>query len=146
VPSGATISVNVPDGGAIHQSHVKKAQIALPVGTSLSPGVASGLAVCSDDQFAADACPAASQIGTVTFATPLLAQPLPGKVFFAMPYRLFVSAAGSGVDVKLKGQVTLDQATGQITTVFDDLPQVPFTSFSLAFQGGPHAVLANPSS
>src|SRR5439155_6865707 len=81
VPSGATISVDVPDGGTIHQSHVKKAAIVLPVGTTLSPGVASGLALCSDDQFAADACPAASKIGTVSFATPLLDAPLGGPVY-----------------------------------------------------------------
>jgi hypothetical protein len=145
VPSGATISVDVPDGGTIRQSHVKKAAIVLPVGTTLSPGVASGLAVCGDDQFAADACPAASKIGTVSFATPLLDTPLGGSVYFAAPYRLLIAAEGSGVSVKLKGDVSLDPATGQITTVFDNLPQVPFTSFALTFQGGAHAVLANPA-
>ena len=52
---------------------------------------------------------------------------------------------GSGVLVKLAGDVRLDPATGQITTVFDNLPQVPFTSFALSFQGGPRAVLSNPT-
>ena len=47
--------------------------------------------------------------------------------------------------VKLPGDVKLDPATGQITTIFDNLPQVPFTSFALSFQGGSHAVLANPA-
>ena len=47
--------------------------------------------------------------------------------------------------VKLPGDVHLDPATGRITTVFDNLPQVPFTSFALTFQGGSHAVLANPA-
>ena len=141
VPSGATLSVNVPDRNA----HVRRAEIVLPVGTTLSPGVASGLVACTDEQLAADSCPAASRIGTVSFATPLLSAPLGGSVYFAAPFRLFVAAAGSGVSVKLKGDVSLDPATGRITTVFDNLPQVPFSSFALTFQGGAHAVLANPA-
>ena len=48
------------------------------------------------------------------------------------------------MQVKLAGDVKLDPATGQITTIFDNLPQVPFTSFALSFQGGPRAVLNNP--
>ena len=145
VPSGATISLTVPDGGAIRQAHVRRAEITLPEGTTLSPGVADGLEVCSDAQFAATACPDASQIGTVSFATPLLGT-LGGKVYFALgsPYRLFIVVQGSGVLVKLAGDVRLDPATGQITTIFDELPQVPFTAFALTFAGGPHAVLANP--
>ena len=69
VPSGATVALTLPDG----QSHVRRAEIALPVGTTLSPGVANGLEACTDAQFASDAgCPAASQVGTVSFVTPLL--------------------------------------------------------------------------
>jgi hypothetical protein len=150
VPSGATITLTVPDGGTIRQSHVRRAAIVLPDGTTLSPGVAAGLQTCSNDQFAQTACPAASQIGTVSFVTPLLGT-LGGNVYFGpavpgAPYRLFIVVQGDGVLVKLAGDVSLDPTTGQITTVFDDLPQVPFTSFALTFQGGPHAVLANPSS
>ena len=37
----------------------------------------------------------------------------------------------------------LKNSTGQITTIFDNLPQVPFTSLALKFQGGSHAVLAD---
>jgi hypothetical protein len=148
-PSGATVTLTVPAGGTIRQAHVRRAEIALPVGTTLSPGVADGLQTCSDDQFAQTACPAASQIGTVSFVTPLLGT-LGGNVYFGpavpgAPYRLFIVVQGSGVLVKLAGDVRLDPATGQITTVFDNLPQVPVTSFALTFQGGPHAVLANPT-
>ncbi|WP_028062592.1 hypothetical protein [Solirubrobacter soli] len=140
VPSGATVTLTLPEGN----SHVRRAEIALPVGTTLSPGVANGLEACTDAQFASDAgCPAGSQVGTVSFITPLLPA-LSGKVYFGDGYRLYVVVAGSGVLVKLPGDVKLDPATGQITTVFDNLPQVPFTSFALSFQGGPKAVLANP--
>ena len=81
----------------------------------------------------------------MSFATPLLGT-LPGKVFFGDGFKLYVVVDGSGVHVALPGDVRLDPATGQITTVFDDLPQVPFSSFALTFRGGPNAVLANPTS
>src|SRR4051812_61702 len=140
VPSGATVPLSAPP----KNSHVRKTEITLPVGTSLSPGVAEGLAACSDAQFASAAgCPAGAQVGTVRFETPVL-DPLDGKVFFGDGFRLYVQIAGHGVQVKLAGDVKLNPSTGQITTVFDNLPQVPFTKFSLTFNDGPHAVLANP--
>jgi hypothetical protein len=135
VPSGATVTLGLQNG----DSHLKRAEIALPVGTTLSPGVANGLVACTTFPD----CPAASQIGTVSFTTPLLGT-LPGKVYFGDGFRLYVVVQGSGVEVALAGDVKLDPATGQITTIFDNLPQVPFTAFSLSFQGGSHAVLANP--
>ena len=141
VPSGATVSLNLPSG----QSHVRRAEIVLPEGTTLSPGVANGLQACTADQFASDTgCPDGSQIGTVSFVTPLLGT-LGGKVYFGDGFALYIVVSGDGVLVKLPGQVQLNPANGQITTVFDNLPQVPFTSFSLSFQGGSHAVLANPA-
>jgi hypothetical protein len=141
VPSGATVSLNLPSG----QSHVRRAEIVLPEGTTLSPGVANGLQACTADQFASDAgCPDGSQIGTVSFVTPLLGT-LGGKVYFGDGFRLYIVIAGDGVLVKLPGDVELNPANGQITTVFGNLPQVPFTSFALSFQGGANAVLANPA-
>ena len=123
---------------------MRRTDIVLPVGTTLSPGVANGLVACTQAQFDATDCPAASQVGTVSFATPLLPT-LAGKVFFGDNFRLYIVVAGSGVLVKLAGDVRLDPATGQITTVFDNLPQVPFTTFAFSFQGGPRAVLSNPT-
>lgn len=140
VPSGATVTLKLPEG----DSHVKRAEIVLPVGTTLSPGVANGLVGCSDAQFAGAGCPAGAQVGTVSFDTPLLGV-LGGKVYFGDGFRLYVVVDGPGVQVKLAGDVTLNRDTGQITTVFDNLPQVPFTTFALSFQGGPKAVLNNPS-
>ncbi|WP_156027733.1 hypothetical protein [Candidatus Solirubrobacter pratensis] len=139
VPSGATVALSLPAG----QSHVRRAEIVLPQGTTLSPGVANGLEACTAAQFAGAGCPAGSEIGAVSFVTPLLGK-LGGTVYFGDGFRLYILVAGSGVSVKLAGDVRLDPATGQITTVFDNLPQVPFTSFALTFQGGAHAVLANP--
>lgn len=147
-PSGYTVTINVPNTGNPRQSHVRSTTVVLPEGTTLSPGIAPGLQACTTAQFNGSGCPAASQIGTVRFATPLLAQPLNGKVFFGVPangvYSTLVAVDDHGVHLRLPGKVTLDQSTGQITTVFDDLPQVPFTQFALTFNGGDRAVLANP--
>ncbi|MDA0182518.1 hypothetical protein OJ997_19570 [Solirubrobacter phytolaccae] len=140
VPSGATVTLKLPEG----DSHVKRAEIVLPVGTTLSPGVANGLVGCNDAQFTGAGCPAGAQVGTVSFDTPLLGV-LGGKVYFGDGFRLYVVVDGPGVQVKLAGDVKLNPDNGQITTVFDNLPQVPFTEFALSFQGGAKAVLNNPS-
>ena len=156
-PSGYTVTIGVPGTETpLRQAHVKRTDVVLPEGTTLSPGNADGLVACTDDEFgvgkdAPAACPDASQIGTVAFDTPLLGT-LGGKVFFgtpaaSSPLRLFVAVEdpASGLRIKLPGNVTPDPGTGRLTTVFDDLPQVPFTSFKLTFRGGPKAVLANPA-
>jgi hypothetical protein len=141
-PTGATVTLTLPDGHA----NVRRTEIVLPVGTTLSPGVAEGLAACTQAQFDSSGCPDGAQVGTVAFTTPLLGT-VPGKVFFGEGFRLYVVVenAERGVKVKLAGETKLDPATGQITTIFDNLPQVPFTSFALTFKDGPHAVLANPT-
>ena len=153
----ATITVPGGDTGGLRQAHVKQADVVLPVGTALSAGVAAnGLEACTDAVFAVDskatpACPALSQIGTVEFDSPLLPAPLAGAVFLGEPQpgqqlRLFVLAQGSGVTVKVTGDVDPDPQTGRLTTTFDNLPELPFTSFTLTFRGGPDAVLTAPPS
>jgi hypothetical protein len=150
-PSGYTVGLTIPATGNPRQAHVRTARVVLPAGTSLSPGVAQGLQACSPQQFGAPGapagCPAASQIGTVRFDTPLIGT-LTGKVFFGTPaagaYPVLVAVDQHGVRIKLTGTVTLDPRTGRITTLFDNLPQVPFTAFALTFNGGDRAVLANP--
>jgi len=155
-PTALSVTIGFPDSGssAATQSHLKSAEVVLPVGTALSPGVgANGLDGCADAQFAVDApsapaCPGLSKIGTVSFVTPLLGT-LAGDVFLGAPtasekLRLFAYATKGDVKVKLVGRVTPDPQTGQLTTTFTDLPRVPFTSFTLGFRGGDNAVLKAP--
>ncbi len=109
-------------------------------------------------------CPAASQIGEVEVVTPLLEHPLKGHVYVAAPacggegqpgctqasatngelYGLYLEAEGSGVIVKLKGAVSANPATGQLTTTFSENPQLPFSELKLKLTGGERAPLANP--
>lgn len=148
-------------------SDVRTAKVTLPAGMGLNPSAANGLQTCSDPQFGlhtrnAVGCPPASRIGTVEIDTP----PLPngsliGPVFVGQQlsrdplsgneYRIFVDAESPryGVSARLLGNVAADPQTGVLTTTFDDakfagLPQVPFSSFRLKFNGGPHAVLTSP--
>ena len=148
-PSGATAAITLPSGSPT----LKRAVVTLPPGVAINPAAADGLAACSDAQFAADsnsapACPSASRVGTVEFDTPLLGL-LTGDVYFAQPtdarpWGLFVSISGPGFFAKLVGNVAIDQSNGQITTTFDDIPQVPFTAFRLTFNGGSKALLVTP--
>src|SRR5437764_8723898 len=118
----------------------------MPPGSVLSPKAAAGATACSDAQLGMGssgpgACPDSSQIGTATIVTPPLGT-LNGKVFLGQPtpsqlLRLFVDIEQSAVKIKLPGTVTPDPNTGQLTTVFDNLPQVPFTSFALRSPAAP---------
>jgi hypothetical protein len=109
-------------------------------------------------------CPDSSKIANATITTPLLPadQPLKGAVYLAAPQNfagppqenpfsalvamyIVVRDPTSGVLVKLPGSVSLDQATGQITTTFANSPQAPFEDAKLEFFGGARAPLATPA-
>lgn len=151
------VSLQVPQDQAGDQrasAHLRAATVTLPEGFSISPSAATGLEACSDAQLAqgtADpvACPAASKVGKVSIASPLIDSPLKGDIFVGQPqpgnrYRLFLAAEGSGVSIRLKGDVHADRATGQLTTTFKDNPQLPFTDLDLAFDGGDRGIIASP--
>jgi hypothetical protein len=157
-PSGYEIDLGVPQNESPDSpatAHLKDAKVVLPEGVALSPSVGSGLGACTDAQLGrqslvAPSCPDTSKIGTLSIDTPLLEAPLTGDVFVGEPlpgnrYRLFLSAYGHGVRLKLEGRVTPDPVTGQLTTTFVDNPQLPFSNLHLDLKGGPRAPLANPT-
>ncbi len=160
-----------PDG--IATPNVKDVSLTLPLGTVVNPSAAWGLKACTNGQFygsggasqepaALAGCPREAQVGTVQIKTPALEEALEGKVFLGTPecepctptdaqdgrmVRLFVQAVSEGeggIVVKLEGHGRINQQTGQVTTTFDDNPQLPFSEFKLTLAGGPRAVLANP--
>jgi hypothetical protein len=164
-PSGAEVTVEVPHilgGDKQDSSNTRAAQLSLPVGMALNPSAANGLQACADDQFGKGTrnpvtCPPASKIGTVTIASPPLADgPLTGNVYVGTQnsfdpesgdlYRIFINAVSSryGVDVRLVGNVRANRQSGQLTTTISEAPQVPFTAFELDFDDGSKAVLSSP--
>jgi uncharacterized repeat protein (TIGR01451 family) len=172
-PSGLTVELTMPqtnDPSALAEADLKKAVVTLPAGVHVAPPSANGLGACSSSQIGllgtdfpapspihftpdAPACPDNAKIGTVRIETPLLPQPLTGSVYLAAPHdnpfgsllAIYLVAEGSGVVVKLPGRIDADPASGQLTTTFDDNPQLPFTKLHLEFNGGPRAALATPS-
>jgi hypothetical protein len=106
-------------------------------------------------------CPDASKIANVKIKTPLLEGELEGSVYLAAPQNftglpenpfssliamyLVAEEPKAGVLVKLPGKVSLNEATGQITTTFENTPQLPFSDLKLEFFGTDRAPLATPA-
>jgi hypothetical protein len=167
-PAGVSVELQIPQAPqqfpALTTSDVKGTVVTLPSGMSLSPSAADGLQGCSDEQIALSSpepatCPSASQVGTIQVKTPLLPEPLEGQVFLGDPhcdpctnadasdgnmYRLFLQIAGPGVRVKKEGRIYANTSTGQLTSDFPDLPQVPINNVKLKFNSGLRAGLATP--
>jgi hypothetical protein len=160
-PAGATVDVGVPQGeGLTNPSQlanptVQDTKVTLPAGLVINPGQANGLGAC---QFSEDgvgttgppSCPGSSKVGTVQIETPLLPDKLEGDVYVLQSdppnLKLLVAASADDVNLKLVGDVYLDEATGQITSTFNGTPQLPFTHFRLTFSGGAQAALSTPPS
>jgi hypothetical protein len=166
-PTGLDFELKLPNQGllgpgAIAETEPKKTVVTLPEGVTVNPSFAEGIATCSQGQYKAEAldtpsgagCPAASKIGSILVQTPLLEEPLEGSLYQAAPYEnpfdtlaaLYVVARAPerGILVKQAGKVEFDPNTGRITTTFDHLPPLPFSSFKLHFKEGPRAPLATP--
>jgi hypothetical protein len=104
---------------------------------------------------AAAACPDAAKVGTVSIKTPLLDNELKGYLYFGIqntnpfdsPLVLYLVAEDpeSGVRVKLAGEVSIDQATGQLTSRFKNTPPVPFETLNLHLTNGPRATQSTPA-
>ena len=125
-----------------------------------------------EPQLAPGHCPDASILGEAQAESALLAKPVEGHVFLARPgcggpgqgacterdaldgklYQLYLELGGTGeladtgVNIKVKGEVQANLATGQLTTRFEDNPQTPFTKLKIKLNGGPRAPLDNPAS
>jgi hypothetical protein len=115
-----------------------------------------------------NSCPADSRVGSVEVESPPLSQPLRGDVYVGEQkssdptsgeeFRILVEAKEEkeGIDLRLVGNISADPTTGQLTTTFDEqeigplagtlpkgLPQVPFKSVKLHFDGS-RSVLTSP--
>lgn len=117
-------------------------------------------------------CPAAATIGSAEASTPLLAHPLQGRLFLAQPlcggagqeactaaaaadgglFRFYLELGGgsgeaeegSGLVIKLAGQIEANPATGQLTVRLPQLPQLPLSSLTISLAGGSQAALDGP--
>ncbi len=148
-----------PNGNdaAIPTPQVRNAVTSLPAGMTVNPSVADGLVGCSEAQVDLDSnaeaiCPDASKLGTVEIESGLVPTPLKGYIYqakqgenpFGSVLAFYTVAEAPGLTIKLAAEVRSDPETGRLTTVFEDNPQLTFSSYRLDFCGGPRAALVNP--
>ncbi len=161
-PSGLALDLKLPQEQApegLGASDLKSNSLALPVGVSANPSAAAGLQACSPAQIGLDdesepSCPEASKIGEVEIETPLLSNVVKGSVYvaeqdnnpFGSLLAIYLVAQADGALVKLAGHIEANPETGQLTTSFENLPQLPFSDLRLHLFGGPRATLATPES
>jgi hypothetical protein len=168
-PSGFDFRLDMPNTGLLDpnaraEGQAKKVEVALPAGMSVNPSAGEGLVGCSPADLAretasshpGEGCPEASKVGELQISTPLLKEEAHGSLYIASPHdnpfnsliALYAVAKipERGILIKQAGKVEADPQTGQLVTTFDDLPQVPFTSFKLHFREGGRAPLVTPPS
>jgi hypothetical protein len=155
-PTGLELSLQMPqdeDPDGVTSDQPRSLTVTLPRGFSLSPALAAGLLSCSEAQLHQGTdipaeCPAAAGIGSVRIQSPALAGELDGRVYLApvvagRPFRAFVVAERPGLRIKLPVELRTD-AAGTLTAELTDMPQLPLSNLSIAFDGGPRALLASP--
>jgi hypothetical protein len=101
---------------------------------------------CTRVQFAAEACPPKSVLGTVEARSPLLDKPLRGNVYFR-------SNGGErelpDLVADLRGQIRItlvgfiDSVKGRVRTRFLGVPDAPVTSFTVKLFGGTRGLIEN---
>jgi hypothetical protein len=166
-PTGLDFSLDVKDEGltsttGLAQSDIKKAVVTLPEGMSANPSIAEGLTTCTEADLdhetlnaePGQGCPEASKIGTVSVVSPLVEEPVNGSLFIATPKEnpfgstlamyIVIKNPKLGIIVKQPANVERDPKTGQLTTVVDNIPQLPFSHFKLHFREGARSPLASP--
>ena len=150
-PAGLSVEVKVPQEDlrvpeGLVASTLKNTTVTLPEGVVINPGQAAGLQACGDAEAnmhgeGPQSCPKASKVGTVKIRTPLLEgeleSELEGDVYVLQSnppeLKLLLAASGDGIYLKLPGTVHLNEQTGQLTTTFEETPELPFTDFKLTF-------------
>ena len=167
-PTGLKVKIKFPQAAQEYPLLItpplKDTTVTLPDGLAISPGSADGLEGCSEAQIALHSrfpgsCPLSSELGTIKVTTPLLTEPLTGRIYLADPgcdpcsnadaadgnmLHLYIEAEGSGVNIKQQGTIYANTTTGQLTTTFTNSPQAPESAVELEFKGGLRAPLSTP--
>jgi hypothetical protein len=162
-PTGLDVHVEVPQNenpNGLATPPIESFTATFPQGMTVSPSFADGLTGCSLEQIGlgterAAACPDSSRIGEVRLRTPLLPKELEGSMYISNQgenpfnstfglYLVIHDTEERGILIKMPGRIDLDPVSGQITTSFDDLPQLPAEDLTLGFRSGPRAPLISP--
>jgi hypothetical protein len=145
-------------------SHYDDVKVVLPEGMTLNPSAGAGLQACTEAEFAYEAetlelepgrgCPRESKLGTIHARSPAISEEVEGSLYLAKPYEnkfdslvaVYVVARipNRGVIVTAAGRVELNKETGQITTVFEENPQLPISDLVFTFHQGATSPLVTP--
>ncbi|HEX3043071.1 MAG TPA: hypothetical protein VHP56_13370 [Solirubrobacterales bacterium] len=166
-PSGLDFQLEMPNAGLLNKDAIAEGQaetieVTLPKGMTVNPSQAEGLVGCSPadlarerfDSAPGEGCPEASKIGEVQIQTPILKEEARGSLYVASPFdnpygsliALYMVAKipERGILVKQAGVVEPDPRTGQLTSAFEGLPQVPISSVKLHLRSGARSSLVTP--
>jgi hypothetical protein len=166
--TGLNIGLAIPqtydNADGLATSTLKGAVVALPEGMTVNPSAGAGAGACSQVAFEEEGpevlvdkgCPNDSKLGTVEIKTPALSEEALGSVFLAEPEHnqfgsllaiyMVARIPDRGIVIRTAGKVVADLATGRLSTVFDDLPPLPFSLFTLSFRQGATSPLVTPPS
>ena len=156
-PSGADVTIRLPksDGvNVLEPSQMRSLTVQLPEGLVSNPSLGDGLDVCSAAQVGlgsreASHCPNAAKLADTEFDIPVLERNFKGAIYLrepepGHPFRIWITADDLGLHVKLPGELEVDKATGQITSVTTEIPQAPLREVKLEFKSGFRAPLVTP--
>jgi uncharacterized repeat protein (TIGR01451 family) len=148
-------------------------KVVLPLGMTLNPSAGAGLAGCTEAEFeyegtvlepeAGRGCPRESKLGSLHVRSPGVPheEEAAGSLFLATPYENKFSEPGHpngtlvavylvaripdhGVVVTTAGKVEPNPVTGQLTTTFDENPQLPLSKLTFTFHQGATSPLVTP--
>jgi hypothetical protein len=157
-PTGLQISFHLPqisDPSVPSTATMREARITLPEGMAINTSAADGLAACSEAEVhfheeVVAQCPDAAKLGAAILSAPALPRALKGALYLRSQgeaghrFRLWLVSDDLGLHVKIPAEIKADPATGRLTAVFSNLPQVPVEGIDLDVWGGPRAPLKNP--
>jgi uncharacterized repeat protein (TIGR01451 family) len=162
-PSGLDVDIHQPtneDPGGTSPAMMRDLRLALPAGMAVNPSSADGLGACSEAQAHVHTktptdCPADSKLGSAEVVTPLLNHPVTGALYLAQPFHnptssliglyLELNDPASGIVSNLAGKAIADPVSGQLTTVFENNPQLPLEDIRTHLFTGPRAALRTPA-
>jgi hypothetical protein len=127
-----------------NQANTKAATVLLPASQFIDNSHINN--PCTRVQFAAEACPRKSILGTVRAVTPLLGKPLKGKVYFRsnggdreLPD--IVADLRGPLHITLVGYI--DSVNGRVRTRFLHVPDAPVTKFVMNLFGSGRGLIEN---
>jgi hypothetical protein len=134
--------LKMPAGGA----NIGSFSVALPRSEFLDQ--AHIRTVCTRVQFRADQCPAGSIYGSVRAITPLLDEPIEGRIFLRssdhpLPDMVAVFKGPAWLPIEVEAVGRIDSVRGGIRVTFDTVPDTPVSEIVAKFPGGRKGLIVN---